>query len=104
MNIYNKTRWVLFIRIQIQLNIYKMELKIKEKYLGKVIHKGIQVYTLTETLTQRELLHIKNMISQEYVEEIVEKVEVIEVKQEKKDKKNVINNKQEQSEHSERNA
>ena len=60
-------------------------LRIKKKYLGKKIEKGVQTYTLSNQLTQKQLLHIKNMVSADYVEEFNE------VKLEKKDKKNVIN-------------
>lgn len=54
-----------------------MELKIKDKYIGNKVTKGFTEITLSKELTQRELLHIKNMISSEYIEEVepVEKIE-----------------------------
>lgn len=55
-----------------------MELKVKDKYIGNKVTKGFTEITLSKELTQRELLHIKNMISSEYIEEVepVEKIEI----------------------------
>lgn len=55
-----------------------MELKIKDKYIGNKVTKGFTEITLSKELTQRELLHIKNMISSEYIEEVESKVEPVE--------------------------
>ena len=65
-----------------------MELKIKDKYIGNKVTKGFTEITLSNELSQRELLHIKNMISSEYIEEVkvdvkpkvepIEKIEPVE--------------------------
>lgn len=44
-------------------------LKIKKEHLNKRIGKGSDVYVLSEDLTQKQLMFIKNMVSDAFVEE-----------------------------------
>jgi hypothetical protein len=44
-------------------------LKIKEKFLGRRIVKGNTIIILSNDLTQKELLWIKNVICESFIEE-----------------------------------
>lgn len=48
-------------------------IRIKRKYLGHVVSKGVQKYTLSPELNQAELALLKNQLTSTYFEEYVEK-------------------------------
>jgi len=48
--------------------------RIKKQHLGKVIVKGNQRIELTEDLSQKQILFIKNIISKDFVEVVPEVV------------------------------
>lgn len=50
-------------------------LRIKKIHIGKNIIKGSTSFILNESLTQKEMLYIKNMISSDFIEEYDELAE-----------------------------
>ena len=53
-------------------------LRLKKEHIGKVITKGNDRITLTEEMSQKQLLYVKNMISAEFVEDVSEEKHVAE--------------------------
>jgi hypothetical protein len=44
-------------------------IRIKKEYIGRVIIKGSNKYELTEDMTQKQILFIKNMVSPHFIED-----------------------------------
>jgi hypothetical protein len=55
-------------------------LRIKKEHIGKRLVKGNEFIELTNNLTDKQILYVKNMISADYVEEVIEK-NTVEVKE-----------------------
>lgn len=47
-------------------------LRIRKEHIGKRVGNGNTLYILTEDLTQKQLLYIKNMVADAFVEEFDE--------------------------------
>ena len=50
-----------------------MKLRVKKKYLGRTVVKGLSKFKLTADLTEAELKYVQTSLSPEYVEEFTPK-------------------------------
>lgn len=53
-------------------------LRLKKEHAGKIIAKGNETLTLSDDMSQKQLLYVKNMISAGFVEDVSEEKHVAE--------------------------